>query len=85
MNKSQTISFGTARLPMAYCLVLVAFAGRRSDLLAAALAMRVGYWAGQVLREVSEINAPVIFWGVILEILVTCWRQRCEQADIGGT
>lgn len=34
--------------------------GKAGDLLTAALAMRVGYWAGQVLREVSGDHAPVV-------------------------
>ena len=34
--------------------------GKAGDLLTAALAMRVGYWAGLVLREVSGAHAPVV-------------------------
>ena len=34
--------------------------GKAGELLTAALAMRVGYWAGLVLREVSGAHAPVV-------------------------
>jgi phosphoglucosamine mutase len=34
--------------------------GKAGDLLTAVLAMRVGYWAGQVLREVSGDHAPIV-------------------------
>ena len=34
--------------------------GKAGELLTAALAMRVGYWAGLVLREVSGAHAPIV-------------------------
>jgi phosphoglucosamine mutase len=61
MNKSQTISlWGQLELPDGVLFGTDGIRGKAGDLLTAALAMRVGYWAGQVLREVSGDHAPVI-------------------------
>ena len=61
MNKSQVTSpWGQLDLPDGALFGTDGIRGKAGDLLTAALAMRVGYWAGQVLREVSGDHAPVI-------------------------
>ena len=58
---SQTDSpWGQLELPDGALFGTDGIRGKAGDLLTAALAMRVGYWAGQVLREVSGDHAPVV-------------------------
>ena len=59
-SQTSNLSWGQLELPDGALFGTDGIRGKAGDLLTAALAMRVGYWAGQVLREVSGDHAPVV-------------------------
>ena len=59
-SQTATLHWGQLELPDGALFGTDGIRGKAGDLLTAALAMRVGYWAGQVLREVSGDHAPVV-------------------------
>ncbi len=59
-NSEANLLWGQLELPDGALFGTDGIRGKAGDLLTAALAMRVGYWAGQVLREVSGDHAPVV-------------------------
>jgi phosphoglucosamine mutase len=60
VNSSGTLPWGQLDLPEGALFGTDGIRGKAGDLLTAVLAMRVGFWAGQVLREVSGDHAPIV-------------------------
>ena len=52
--------WGALKLPEGALFGTDGIRGRAGDLLTAPLAMQVGYWAGQVLRETAGAHAPIV-------------------------
>ncbi len=57
---SEELPWGHLDLPEGALFGTDGIRGKAGDLLTAGLAMRVGFWAGQVLREVSGDHAPIV-------------------------
>ncbi len=60
VNSSGELPWGQLDLPEGALFGTDGIRGKAGDLLTAVLAMRVGFWAGQVLREVSGDHAPIV-------------------------
>ncbi len=60
VNSSGGLPWGQLDLPEGALFGTDGIRGKAGDLLTAVLAMRVGFWAGQVLREVSGDHAPIV-------------------------
>ncbi|MDA0672587.1 MAG: phosphoglucosamine mutase, partial [Cyanobacteria bacterium] len=60
LEQSIPSPWGTVQLPASPLFGTDGIRGQAGQLLTAPLAMQVGYWAGQILRDLSATDGPVL-------------------------